>query len=109
MRKIDGDVLLDRLWDKRNENEFTKHDGYANIGIDQAIEMLNDMLTKDVVSKRCEHPDGAIVRIGEHEVDPCLYEEIEKWENVTVVVCRCKKCGHVELEWHMQDNTERIF
>ena len=38
-------------------------------------------------------PDGA------NEVDPCLYEEIETYENVTVHILRCVRCGHIEVEW----------
>ena len=57
---------------------------------------------------KCQHPDGAIVEIGGHEVDPCLYEEIEEWKNVTVTVLRCKRCGHIEIEWRPQEDTVRV-
>lgn len=60
-------------------------------------------------SQRCTHGDGVTMMLNGHEVDPCLYEEIEKWENVTVTVLRCKRCGHIELEWTPQENTERLF
>lgn len=59
--------------------------------------------------EKCEWPDGVKLVVGGHEVDPCLYEEIEKWENVTVVVNRCKRCGHIELEWYPQENTRRLL
>lgn len=58
---------------------------------------------------KCEYPDGVKVEIGGHEVDPCLYQEVEKWENVTVTVLRCKKCGHIEIEWEPQENTRRLL
>ena len=45
---------------------------------------------------------------GVHELDPCLYEEIETHTNVTVHVMRCKKCGHIEISWERQDETEDI-
>lgn len=41
-----------------------------------------------------------------NELDPCRYEVIEKHRNVTVEVLRCKKCGHVEIAWTRQENTE---
>ena len=58
---------------------------------------------------KCQYPDGMKIKIGEHELDPCFYEEIEKYENVTVTVLRCKKCGHIEIEWEPQENTERLL
>lgn len=45
---------------------------------------------------------------GMNELDPCVYEEIEKYRNVTVTVCRCKKCGHIEIMWERQDDTECV-
>lgn len=58
---------------------------------------------------KCEYPDGVKVEIGDREVDPCLYEEVEKWESVTVTVLRCKKCGHIEIEWEPQEDTRRLL
>ena len=58
---------------------------------------------------KCQHPDGAQVFIGEHELDPCLYEEVEKWENVTVTILKCKRCGHIEIEWQKQEDTIRLL
>ena len=45
---------------------------------------------------------------GVNELDPCIYEDIEMYANVTVVISRCKKCGHIEISWLRQDNTEEI-
>ena len=42
---------------------------------------------------------------GRNELDPCLYQEIETYENVTVHILRCVRCGHIEVEWERQDNT----
>ena len=59
---------------------------------------------------KCQFPDGITIKPdGVNELDPCIYEEIEKYENVTLVVLRCKKCGHIETEIFLQENTERIF
>lgn len=58
---------------------------------------------------KCEFPNGIIIRPdGVNELDPCLYEEIERYVNVTVSVLRCKKCGHIEIEWTRQPDTEEI-
>lgn len=57
--------------------------------------------------KKCSFGEGITIKPdGIHELDPCLYETIEVHRNVTVEVQRCKKCGHVELSWYRQDNTE---
>lgn len=58
---------------------------------------------------KCQHPDNATVELAGIEVDPCLYEEIEKYESVTVVVLKCKRCGHIEIEWYPQEDTRRIL
>ena len=42
---------------------------------------------------------------GRSELDPCLYQEIETYENVTVHILRCVRCGHIEVEWERQENT----
>lgn len=49
--------------------------------------------------KKCQHHDGAIIKIGEHEVDPCLYKEVAVHHHCTVIVNQCVRCGHIELEW----------
>ncbi len=56
---------------------------------------------------KCSFGDGVtIMPDGENVLDPCFYETIEKYKNVTVEVLRCTKCGHIELNWYLQDNTE---
>lgn len=56
---------------------------------------------------KCHFPEGITFKPdGENELDPCRYEEIERYKNVTVSVRRCKKCGHIDLAWFQQDNTE---
>ncbi len=50
--------------------------------------------------------DGVQVRIGGVPVDPCIYEEVERHEGVTVTVLRCKRCGHVEIEWEAENGEE---
>lgn len=58
---------------------------------------------------KCHFPDGISIRPdGKNELDPCLYEEIEKYANVTVTVMRCRRCGHIEVCWERQENTEEL-
>lgn len=59
--------------------------------------------------KKCEFPDGIVIKPdGVNELDPCVYQEVEKYANVTVTVLRCMKCGHIEIEWHRQPNTVEL-
>ncbi len=58
---------------------------------------------------KCHFPNGLTVKPdGENELDPCFYDVVEEYRNVTVRVLRCRNCGHIELEWERQDNTEEI-
>lgn len=50
-------------------------------------------------------PDGVAASIFGVEVDPCVYEEIERHANVTVIVQRCRECGEVVVRWMRQPNT----
>lgn len=59
---------------------------------------------------KCEHPGGIIIKPdGVNELDPCVYEDIEKYKNVTVIVSRCIYCGHIEISWVRQEDTEVII
>lgn len=55
---------------------------------------------------KCD-PGYTVKPDGVNELDPCIYEEIERHEGVTVVVLKCKNCGHIEIEWFKEDNDER--
>ena len=45
---------------------------------------------------------------GIHEADPCIYKEIERYENVTIIINRCTKCGHIDISWLRQENTRKV-
>lgn len=56
--------------------------------------------------EKCKHPDGVVIKPdGVHELDPCVYEEIEKYANVSVTVSRCRYCGHIDIAWSRQEDT----
>lgn len=58
---------------------------------------------------RCQFPGGVIIKPdGINELDPCIYEEVECYKNVTVHVMRCRRCGHVEISWERQEDTEEV-
>lgn len=58
---------------------------------------------------KCSLPEGVVIKPdGVHELDPCIYEEVERYRNVTVSVLRCTKCGHTEITWHRQEDTEEV-
>ena len=56
----------------------------------------------------CSHGDGVTVSIGGVPVDPCVYEDVRILRNVTLIISRCMYCGHEELSWKRQDDTEEI-
>ena len=58
---------------------------------------------------KCTFPDGMTIKPdGIHNLDPCIYEEIERWGNVTVVVKRCKNCGNIDISWMRQEDTVEL-
>ena len=59
---------------------------------------------------KCKFPDGVTIKPdGVNDLDPCIYEEVEKYANVTVTVLRCARCGHTEILWERQEDTEKII
>lgn len=59
--------------------------------------------------ERCTWGDGITVKPdGLHELDPCEYEVVEAYRNVTVEVLRCRRCGHIEITWRRQSDTEEV-
>ena len=53
--------------------------------------------------------DGVIIKPdGVHELDPCIYQDIEAYENVTVFISRCINCGHINITWKTQPNTKAV-
>ena len=60
--------------------------------------------------EKCSWGDGVSVRPdGEHELDPCIYQDIQILRNVTVVVSRCIRCGYMSFGWREQENTEVVL
>lgn len=56
---------------------------------------------------KCNFPEGVVIKLDSvHELDPCFYEVAERHRNVTVEVLKCKRCGHTEISWYRQDDTE---
>lgn len=59
--------------------------------------------------KKCKFPEGLTIKPdGIHELDPCVYEEIQRYENATVIISRCKNCGHIDISWLRQENTREV-
>lgn len=60
--------------------------------------------------KRCSWGDGITIKPdGEHELDPCVYRDVQEIKNVTIVVSRCIRCGHTVIGWKPQLNTEVVY
>lgn len=57
--------------------------------------------------KRCRHQGGVTIKPdGVNELLPCPMEDKEIHRNVTVTVSQCSVCGHIEISWERQDDTE---
>lgn len=55
---------------------------------------------------KCKHPNGITIKPdGIHKLDPCVYETIEAYANVTVEVRRCRRCGNIDIAWSRQEDT----
>ena len=47
--------------------------------------------------------DGVTVRLENgYELSPHVFEEVERVENATVVISRCKDCGKYDIGWYRQ-------
>ena len=58
---------------------------------------------------KCKFPDGITIKPdGIHELDPCIYQEVERYANVTISIKRCKKCGNIDISWFRQEDTEEL-
>jgi hypothetical protein len=59
---------------------------------------------------KCSFPEGMTIKPdGENELDPCIYEDTEIYTNATVIISKCKRCGHTEISWKKTDETEKIL
>lgn len=58
---------------------------------------------------RCSFGEGVTIKPdGVNELDPCLYEDIAVYKNVTVTISQCKRCGKIDVSWKRQPDTERV-
>lgn len=58
---------------------------------------------------KCCYPEGMTIKPdGINELDPCIYEPIEEYGNVTVTISRCTKCGHIDISWRRQEDTVNL-
>ena len=59
---------------------------------------------------KCSWGDGLTIKPdGEHELDPCIYRDIQIIRNATVIISQCMKCGHVVVGWELQEDSEIIL
>lgn len=84
----------------KHTNSFAQNNKEGNVATRDIPRRYNINMCK----KKCDKIDDELVglNIAGVEVDPCIYEEIETIEHCTVHVCRCIKCGHIEIEWERE-------
>ena len=62
---------------------------------------------------KCRTDNDVAIRLPfaggtDFEVDACIYKETERYENVTVIISKCEKCGHIDISWVRQPNTKQV-
>ena len=63
-----------------------------------------------LMGEKCNFGAGVKVKPdGINELDACIYETKEIHANVTVYVRQCTKCGHIDISWERQEDTEDIL
>lgn len=83
--------------------EMDLHIANARIAI---LEKMLAEAQEQLASRKCSFGDGITFKPdGVHELDPCVYETLEVHRNVTVIIGKCMKCGHVDMSWIRQDDT----
>lgn len=58
--------------------------------------------------RKCSFGNIVIKPDGIHDLDACDFKVVEKLRNVTIEVIRCEKCGHEEISWYRQEDTEEV-
>ena len=53
--------------------------------------------------------DDIQVTIGNIPLDLSIYQDIEEYKNVTVIVSENVKTGEISLSWRRQPNTVKIY
>lgn len=49
---------------------------------------------------KCTHPEGITIKPdGINELDPCVYQTIEKHYDCMVEISQCVKCGNIDISW----------
>lgn len=55
--------------------------------------------------RKCQHPGGVDITLLGQEFDPCRYVEIERHDNVNVIISRCPRCGAIDISWERTFDT----
>lgn len=59
--------------------------------------------------KECAWGEGIVVKPdGIHELDACIYEEMEVIPNCTVITRRCMNCGKEVIRWKRGSQDQNI-
>lgn len=81
----------------------------ANIIIGILIALLGYAVGDLLGEKRGRNGKCHDVTIEGMTFEGCEYKLTEEWQNVTVEVCKCRKCGAVDITWSKQPNTACVY
>lgn len=108
MSLINKENVIDHLIQQYGIELGGEIDHNTYVSLDAVLRSIDDFPEVSDY-KKCSSNGVIFKPDGVNELDPCFYDEIEEHRNVTVRVLRCRNCGHIELEWKRQWNTEDIL
>ncbi len=58
--------------------------------------------------KKCQYPEDWRTSWG-IAIDPCRYEIVREYKDVTVLLMKCVKCGHTRVDWEDANGVKRTL
>ena len=87
---------------------FQKKEWELNAAWEKHCRALREQYQNALMSAKLKSTGEKFVLERTHDNEPCIFREKEKYRNVTVVISECKKCGHTDISWIRQDDTEEV-